>query len=100
MVGPRVMIRCSDGHSVFSTDGKILNRAYGVKIGNHVWIGQDVLVSKNTEIPDGCIVGARAVVTNKFDKSNCVLAGVPARITKENIRWERIAPDRIKPVNK
>ncbi len=97
MFSSGINIRCSDAHSVLSADGAVLNRAVGVKIGNHVWVGQDVLISKNTEIPDGCIVGARAVVTKKFIKPNCVLAGIPARVTKENIRWSRNPPDKMKP---
>lgn len=95
MFSSNILIRCSDAHTVLSPDGKVLNRATSVKIGNHVWCGQDVLISKNTEIPDGCIIGARAVVTKKFTKPNCVLAGVPARVTKEDIRWSRLPPDRI-----
>lgn len=90
-----IIIRCSDGHAVMNSDGEIINRGKSVKIGNHVWVGQDALISKNTQIPDGCIVGARAVVTKKFEQKNCIIAGVPAKIVKEDIQWDRRLPDRI-----
>ena len=40
-------------------------------------------------IPNDCVVGTGAVVTKKFDKSNCVIAGVPAKVVKENISWSK-----------
>lgn len=95
MISHGVTFRGSDGHAILSPDNTVLNRAHSIKIGNHVWICQDVLVSKNTEIPDGCIVGTKAVVTKKFTVPNCVLAGVPAKVVKENIYWVNSSPDRL-----
>jgi acetyltransferase-like isoleucine patch superfamily enzyme len=56
-------------------------------IGNHVWIGLGVLILKGSEIADGCIVAANSVVNKKFTIPNCLIAGNPARVIKENIEW-------------
>ena len=98
MISHGVNFRGSDGHAILLSDGTVSNRAHSIKIGSHVWICQDVLISKNTEIPDNCIVGTRAVVTKKFTQPNCVIAGVPAKIVKENIRWLHTSPDRVEEV--
>jgi acetyltransferase-like isoleucine patch superfamily enzyme len=53
----------------------------GVKIGRNCWIGAKVTILDGTEIGDGCIVAAGAVVRGKFP-DNAVIGGVPARILK------------------
>lgn len=51
------------------------------KIGNDVWIGQNVVVMPGIEIGDGVIIGAGAVVTKNIP-SFAIVGGVPARILK------------------
>ena len=50
-----------------------------VVIGNDVWIGSGVKVLKGSEIKDGAVVGANAVV-KQIVPNDCIVAGVPARI--------------------
>lgn len=52
-----------------------------VKIGNNVWIGENVCILPGAEIGDGCIIAANAVVNKKFPCAT-ILAGIPARIIK------------------
>ena len=40
-------------------------------------------------MPDGCVIGTDAIVTRKFSKENCAIAGVPAKIIKENVFWSK-----------
>ena len=49
-------------------------------------------ICKNTLIPDNCIVGISSVVTKKFETKNCVIAGNPAKVVKEDIKWNRMRP--------
>jgi len=58
-----------------------------IVIGGHVWIGCNVLVLKGAHIPDGCVVAAGSVVVSKFTKTNCLIAGNPAQVIREDIRW-------------
>jgi serine O-acetyltransferase len=54
------------------------------KIGNDVYIGAGAKILGPIEIGDHCVIGANAVVVKSIP-SNCVAAGVPAKIIKENI---------------
>lgn len=88
-----VSVDCSDTHSIFDCETKeILNIGKYVKIGNHVWVGRNVCICKNTTIPDNCVIGAGSIITKKFDKPNCIIAGVPAFKKKTNINWSRLRP--------
>jgi len=60
----------------------------GIELGNHVWIGCGVTILRGATIPDGCVVAAGAVVSTSFVAKNCLIAGSPARIVKENIEWK------------
>lgn len=85
-----IEIRSSDTHKIFINNERTpYNRAEEVIIGDHVWIAAKAFVSKGSHIPSGSIVGACSFVGKKFTKENCILAGVPAKIIKENISWER-----------
>ncbi|HFU2226513.1 TPA: hypothetical protein ACH48W_004743 [Escherichia coli] len=57
-------------------------------MGNHVWIGQDVYIGKNSFIADGCIIAARATITKKIHTKNCIVAEFN-KIIKENIVWKK-----------
>ena len=58
-----------------------------ITIGENVWIGCRALILKGVTIGDGAVVAAGAVVT-KDVPANCVVAGNPAKIIKENVVWQ------------
>lgn len=90
MFSYRVTVRTTDAHSIIDlATGERLNKAKDVTIGNHVWIGADVMLSKGASIPNDCIVGTRALVTKNFSEPNCVIAGVPAKVLKTGVNWSR-----------
>lgn len=55
-----------------------------IKIGNNVWIGANAIILPSVNVADGCVIGAGAVVTKSFYQANCVIAGNPAKIIKDN----------------
>jgi len=57
-------------------------------IGNHVWVCSNAVLLKGSVIPDGCVVAANSVVTREFTQKSALIAGNPAKIIKENIKWE------------
>lgn len=82
-------IRNGDGHAIRNLEGKRLNTAENIIIGNHVWLCAYAKILKGSLIPDNCIIGNSAVVSSKFKEKNVVYAGIPARKVKENITWTR-----------
>lgn len=85
-----VEIRNGDSHPILDQEtGKRTNNAALVTIGDHVWITAHVRILKGAIIPDGSIIGNSSVVSAKFKGSNSVYAGIPARLVKSNIMWER-----------
>ena len=52
-----------------------------IEIGDNVWLGDKVAVLSGVKIGDSVIVGANSVVTKSIP-SNCIVAGIPARIIK------------------
>lgn len=55
-----------------------------IRIGNDVWIGLGAYIRGGVTLGDGCIVGARAVVTRDVPPY-AVVAGNPARIRKYRV---------------
>lgn len=53
-----------------------------IKIGDHVWLGANVIVLPGVEIGDGCVVAAGSVVTRSFLENKIIIAGNPARKIK------------------
>lgn len=79
-----VIIRDTDAHDLVGCEH---TKVKPVKIGNHVWIGAKAMIMKGVTIGDGAVVAAGAIVTKDVPEK-CVVAGVPARIIKENVTWK------------
>lgn len=75
-------------HLIFDKEtGENLDQSDGISIGDHAWIGEGVFIAKAVTIPSDTIVGARSVVTKRFDEQNTVIAGNPARVVKRGVQW-------------
>lgn len=75
---------CMDGNA-HAIDGR--RTVAAVEICNHVWIGTGVTVLPGVRIGEGAVVAAGAVVTKDVPPA-CLVAGVPARVVRENVSWE------------
>jgi len=62
-------------------------KARGIEIGSHVWIGCGAVILGGVRIPDNCVVAARAVVTKPFDEEGLLIGGNPARVLRRGVRW-------------
>lgn len=88
LLSANITVRTGDSHSILNADtGMRTNPSASVIFGDHVWIGNTVLVFKGTHIGSNCIIAGGAVVTGKEYASNCIIGGNPAKIIKENVTW-------------
>ena len=60
-----------------------------VKIGNDVWIGNNVIIMPGIEIGDGAIIAAGSVVTKDVAPYS-IVGGVPARVIRYRFSQEQI----------
>lgn len=81
-------IRTGDSHGIFDKNThERLNPGKSIDIGQHVWLGNRVLVLKGGSIPNGCIVGAHSIVSKPLSKKDALYAGSPVKLLKEDIAW-------------
>lgn len=90
MLSNDIEIRNGDSHPIFDKEKSIrINSASDVKIGNGVWVAAHVRILKGGAIANGCVIGCSSVVTQPLIKEECIYAGNPAKLLKENVEWVR-----------
>lgn len=78
----------ADGHGILELRGGYVNQAEKpVIIGDHVWVGFQATILKESKISDNSILGACSVLAKKFEEQNVAIAGNPAKIVKTGINW-------------
>lgn len=88
LIATGVIIRTNDGHPIYDTNtGLRLNESHDVQIENHVWLGDEAAILKGVTIGEGSIVAMRSVVTSDVRRKT-VVAGVPAKVVRDNCTWE------------
>ncbi len=91
-IGGNCKILDNDFHPIGMEDRiRLLNDVHGgdsdliptreIHIGKNCFLGCNSIILKGTVLGDGCVVGAGAVVSGKFE-DNCVIAGNPAKVIK------------------
>jgi len=79
--------RTGDSHPIFDrASGKRINHPDNIEVGDHVWIAAFVKILKGVKIGRDSVIGIGSVVTKNIP-ANCIAAGSPARIVRENIAW-------------
>ncbi len=80
----------ADGHDIIDqTTGEVTNSKKPITIGSNVWICSEAHILKGAEIPDGCIVGYRSLVTGKHTEPNTLMVGNPAKEVANNRKIKR-----------
>lgn len=86
-----IRMTTSDSHSIIDMNTSNRTNIPGnIEIGDRCWICEDVKILNNSFIGSDCVVATMALVTNFKNKSNnCVIGGVPAKIIREGITWDK-----------
>lgn len=58
-----------------------------IRLGPHVWLGREVVVTGHAEIGEGAVIGMRSLVRGQKIPSHTVAVGAPARIVREDTTW-------------
>lgn len=86
LLGPNVQIYAAT-HPLRGKErvvnGKIIDTSLPVTIGSDVWIGGGSIICPGVTIGDNVVIGAGSIVTKNIP-SNCVAAGNPCKLIKEN----------------
>lgn len=89
LLSAHITVRTGDSHSILDeTTKKRVNVSKSVKFGDHVWIGNTVLIFKGTNVASNSIIAGGSVVTGKSFPMNCIIGGNPAKVIKENVNWK------------
>jgi hypothetical protein len=64
-----------------------------VSIGNHVWVTNNCSILKGTKIGNNCVIGNYSLLSDKTYPDNSLIAGIPAKILKQNCKWSRDLPE-------
>lgn len=82
-----IYFRTSDSHPIFEkTTLKRINPAKSITVGDSNWFGARTTILKGVSVADNCVIGVGSILTKNVS-NNCIVAGVPAVVVKENICW-------------
>lgn len=83
-----VYISDCDWHAIYK-DGEQITSHGAVEIGDHVWIGSNVIINKSTIIGDNVIIGAYTKCSNKKIMEGSIIGGFPPKTISNNMIWRR-----------
>lgn len=82
--------RSTDSHAIVDRKTRErLNLGKDIIIEDHVWIGAHSTILKGAYVGKDTVVSIRSVVSKRFEDVGVVLGGVPAKVIKRDIDWER-----------
>ena len=83
-----ISVRPDDLHQMYDMHtGEILNYPKPIIVHDHVWVGEGVTFLKGAEVAKNSIVGSGSLVTGTFSQENVAIAGVPAKVVREDVNW-------------
>jgi acetyltransferase-like isoleucine patch superfamily enzyme len=91
LISERFQARADDSHPIYDgVTGRRINVSKSITVGDHVWIGADVILMPGATVGSGSILGIRSMVTKSRPvPENCLAVGSPAEIQRRQVVWVR-----------
>ena len=84
LLGWNVSIRDTDGHSL--TGKSRFEKKNIITIESNTWIAANTTLLKGTFLAEGCVVATGSILVGLVvEKENCLIAGIPAKIKKQEV---------------
>lgn len=89
LLGWNITFDDGDGHLLTDVNnGEVVNPNKDIVVSDHVWIGAECGILKGSYIGENCVIGYGSIITKKFNCTNSVIAGSPAKVVKFGINWK------------
>ncbi|WP_375752237.1 acyltransferase [Vibrio sp. HN007] len=85
MLSRNVKVMTSDGHDILK-EGKRINPAKSISIGDKVWLADNVTILKGVAVGAGSVVGINSTLTKSIS-SQQIAVGNPAKVVASGIEW-------------
>ncbi len=84
-----VYVATDDMHRLEDVETSARLNPYGahIRLGRHVWLGREAIVTGHCEIGDGAVIGTRAMVRGQKVPPRTAVAGCPAKVIREGVTW-------------
>jgi acetyltransferase-like isoleucine patch superfamily enzyme len=84
-----IWLRNSDMHAIIDVATKaVTNEPGNILLEDHVWVGQETMILKNTTAGKGSIIAARALVSGDVPAQS-LCGGMPAKVLRGGVTWSR-----------
>ena len=77
----------TDFHKIYDLAGNRLNPDARIVLGDSNWIAHSTTITKGTELGDMVVVASNSLINRKYEGHNMIIAGRPAKVVREGIRW-------------
>jgi acetyltransferase-like isoleucine patch superfamily enzyme len=77
----------TDQHQLVDSEGRCCNEDRPIVMGDNVWCGCNVIVTKGTHVCSHVTIGAGSCVHGVFEEERTVVAGNPARVVQHG-KWK------------
>lgn len=84
-----IVFRTGDSHSILDSNGKRINSAKSINIGNHVWICAQTILLKGSGLANDSVLGTGSILNKSYEETNVIVAGNPAKIVRNAISWDK-----------
>ncbi|CAG9194863.1 Putative colanic acid biosynthesis acetyltransferase WcaF [Burkholderia vietnamiensis] len=68
---------CAGSHDIHSRNFQLVTQP--ITVADHAWVCAEAFLAPGVTVPEGAVIGARAVVSRPLEEQWAVYAGMPAR---------------------